>query len=115
MTTCPYCHIPIPDPAMRFCGQCGAKLNEPADASPDAANGEAGEPHPELRTKDDVRREKEERSRRTTAKVILVLWLVLPITFGCVAAANGASFWVGFIIGALANGVIGFLLHPFGI
>lgn len=84
-------------------------------ATPATANGEAGDPPPALRTKDDERREKEERNRRTTAKVILVLWLVLPITFGCVAAANEASFWVGFLIGALVNGVIGFLLYPFGI
>ena len=97
--------------------QCHMMQSNVANESgtPAGANGEAGDPSPALRTKDDERREKEERSRRTTARVILVLWLVLPITFGCVAAAHGASFWIGFIIGALVNGVIGFLLHPFGI
>ncbi len=47
--------------------------------------------------------------------IAAVLWFVLPVTFGCVAAAkHGLSFWLGFLLGALANGVLRFLWRPFG-
>jgi hypothetical protein len=32
----------------------------------------------------------------------------------CIAAAHGLSFWLGFFLGALANGVLRFLWRPFG-
>ena len=62
----------------------------------------------------DERREREERDRRTMGVIVAVLWFVLPITFGCVTAAHGLSFWLGFLLGALANGVLRFLWRPFG-
>ena len=46
--------------------------------------------------------------------IAAVLWLILPVTFGCVAAAHGLSFWLGFLLGALAHGVLRFLWRPFG-
>ncbi len=46
--------------------------------------------------------------------IVVVLWFVLPVTFGCVTAAHGQSFWLGFLLGALANGVLRFLWRPFG-
>lgn len=103
MSFCPHCNAAIPNASMRFCGQCGAKLERDADAA-----------HPPLRTKDDERREKEERDRQTANVIFAILWLVLPIAFGCVAAANDGSFWIGFFLGALANGVFRFLWKPFG-
>ncbi len=45
--------------------------------------------------------------------IAAVLWFVLPVTFGCVAAAHGLSFWLGFLPGALANGVLRFLRRSF--
>lgn len=36
------------------------------------------------------------------------------MTFGCVAVANDGSFWIGFFLGAIANGVFRFLWNPFG-
>ena len=44
-----------------------------------------------LRDKDDERREREERDRRTLGVIVAVLWFVLPVTFGCVAATHGLS------------------------
>ena len=41
-------------------------------------------------------------------------WFALPVTFGCIAAAHGQSFWLGFLLGALANGGLRFLWWPFG-
>ena len=46
--------------------------------------------------------------------IAAVLWFVLPVTFGCAAAAHGQSFWLGFLLAALANGVLRFLWRPFG-
>ena len=67
-----------------------------------------------LRDKEDERREREERDRRTMGVIAAVLWFILPVTFGCVAAAHGLSFWLGFLLGALANGVLRFLWRPLG-
>ena len=67
-----------------------------------------------MRDKEDERREREERDRRTMGVIAAVLWFVLPVTFGIVAAAHGLSFWLGFLLGALANGVLRFLWRPFG-
>ena len=44
--------------------------------------------------------------------IAAVLWFVLPVTFGCVAAMHGLSFWLGFLLGALANGVLRFQCFP---
>ncbi len=42
MKTCPYCDAPIPDASMKFCGQCGMKLDY------EEGEGEKGETaHPE--------------------------------------------------------------------
>ncbi len=60
----------------------------------------------------DERREREERDRRTLGVIAAVLWFVLPVIFGCVAAAHGQSLWLGFLLGALANGVLRFLWRP---
>ena len=65
-----------------------------------------------LRGKEDERREREERDRRTLGVIAAVLWFILPVTFGCVAAAHGLSFWLGFLLGALANGDLRFLWRP---
>ena len=62
-----------------------------------------------MRDKEDERREREERDCRTLGVIAAVLWFVLPVTFGCVAAAHGQSFWLGFLLGALANGAVRFL------
>ena len=62
----------------------------------------------------DERREKEERDHRALGVIVAVFWFVLPVTFGCVAATHGQSFWLGFLLGALANGVLRFLWRPFG-
>ncbi len=45
--------------------------------------------------------------------IAAVLWFILPVTFGCVAATHGLSFWLGFLLGALANGVLRFLRRSF--
>ena len=66
----------------------------------------------QLRNKEDERREREERDRRTLGVIAAILWSVLPVIFGCVAAAHGLSFWRGFLLGALANGVLRFLWRP---
>ncbi len=39
----------------------------------------------------DERREREVRDRRTLGVIAAVLWFVLPVIFGCVAAAHGQS------------------------
>ena len=129
MPTCPQCRRPIPDAQMRFCGYCGAKLDCREDgipaSMPNEATGTASGKHPpsgqsgedaaeRLRDKEDERREREERDRRTLGVIAAVLWLILPVTFGCVAAGHGLSFWLGFLLGALANGVLRFLWRPFG-
>ncbi len=66
-----------------------------------------------MRDKEDERREREERNRRMLGVIAAVLWFALPVTFGCVAAAHGLSFWLGFFLGALANGALRFLRRSF--
>ena len=129
MPTCPQCRSPIPDAQMRFCGYCGAKLDRREDgilaSMPNDATGTASGKYPpsgllgegaagRLRDKEDERREREERDRRKLGVIAAILWFVLPVTFGCVAAAHGLSFWLGFFLGALANGVLCFLWRPLG-
>ena len=53
-------------------------------------------------------------TQRSKGAIFVILWLVLPMTFGCVAVANDGSFWIGFFLGAIANGVLRFLWNPFG-
>ncbi|MBQ6924130.1 MAG: hypothetical protein IJQ73_05775 [Kiritimatiellae bacterium] len=60
----------------------------------------------------DERREKEERDHRALGVIVAVFWFVLPVTFGCIAAAHGLPLWLGFLLGALANGVLRFLWRP---
>ena len=116
---CPNCHAAIPDPTMRFCAWCGATLpaagwregneNAPQYAASevtvcggnDGKGGVAtqGKPDPE----------------KCARIVWAVLWFVLPLTGGITAACHGGSFWLGFLLGGLANGILRFLAHPFGL
>ena len=120
---CPNCHAAIPDPTMRFCAWCGMALptaerregNEGAarcaanegtscggkeDRGISATQGDRqGKPDPE----------------KCARVVLAVLWFVLPLAGGITAACHGVSFWLGFLLGGLANGILRFLAHPFGL
>ena len=107
MSSCPNCHAAIPDPKMRFCAWCGAALpaagrregNEEAARGAATQGGQQRKPDPE----------------KSARVVLAVLRFVLPLAGGITAACHGVSFWLGFLLGGLANGILRFLAHPFGL
>jgi hypothetical protein len=104
---------------MRFCAWCGAALPaEKADAS--GAFGECPLSTDTTRDADKATAPlqeppSEKRDLGQSVRVIwAILWLVLPVAGGIVAASHGVSFWIGFFCGGLANGILRFLANPFG-
>ena len=108
---------------MRFCAWCGALLpaaercegNE--DAARCAANegtvcgGNEGKGGGATQGRQQERPDPEKCARVVWA----VLWFVLPLAGGSMTTCHGVSFWIGFLLGGLANGILRFLAHPFGL
>ena len=119
MSCCPNCHADIPSPTMCFCAWCGAALSaaERREGNEDAArcvtnevaacSGNEGKGGVATQGKPDPEK---------CARIVwAVLWFVPPLAGGITAACHGVSFWLGFLLGGLANGILRFLAHPFGL
>ena len=104
---------------MRFCAWCGAEL--PAEKA--VASEALGELPPPTDTIPDADKatisqqvpSREKHDPEQSVRVIgAILWFVLPVAGGISAASHGVSFWIGFLLGGLANGILRFLANPFG-
>ena len=118
---CPNCHAEIADPTMKFCAWCGMTLpaverrekkEEAAQSTASAANVGAacGGNEDEI----SAAAQGKEQGKSDPANVILngiwvvkvILSLILPLTFGIIAASHGISFWLGLVSGIFANFIL---------